>query len=285
MSGPKHARKTSKGRTYQHPITGETAWSVTTLMDGGIPKPALVGWAARMVAEYAAANHRQLSNMLAAVRVSKDDQYRTVTSDPEAIAAAVDWLKGAPYRDKQRKADIGTAIHARIEARILGTPMPEPPEELRARLEHFDAFDRAFRPEWMLSEATVWNRTESYAGTLDWIARIGNTVVLGDTKSGKDVYPEVAIQLAAYQRAEFVLMPDGSEEPMPATDGACVLHLTDEGYRLVPVHITEDTYRTFLHCREMFRWQDEFSKAALGLDLMAPEGVDWTFAGSTKAAA
>lgn len=285
MSGPKHARKTSKGRTYQHPITGETAWSVTTLMDGGIPKPALVGWAARTVAEYAAANHRQLSGMLSAVRVSKDDQYRTVTSDPEAIAAAVDWLKGAPYRDKQRKADIGTAIHQRIEARILGTPMPEPPEELRARLEHFEAFERAFRPEWILSEATVWNRTESYAGTLDWIARIGNTVVLGDTKSGKDVYPEVAVQLAAYQRAEFVLMPDGSEEPMPATDGACVLHLTDEGYRLVPVHVTEDTYRTFLHCREMFRWQDEFSKSALGLDLMAPEGVDFTFAGTERVSA
>lgn len=278
MNGPKHARSTTKGRTYQHPVTGETAWSVTTIMDAALPKPALVGWAARMVAEYAVANHSRLEALLQGVRLQKDGDARLVVSDPSAVDAAVDWLKGAPYRDKQRKADIGTAIHQRIEARILGTPMPEPPEELAPRLAHFEAFERAFRPEWLLSEATVWNRTEAYAGTLDWIARIGRHVVLGDTKSGKDVYPEVAIQLAAYQRAEFVLMPDGTEEPMPATEGACVLHLTDDGYRLVPVHVTEDTYRTFLHCREMFRWADEFSKRSLGLDLTGPDGVDWTFA-------
>lgn len=284
MSGPKHARSTTKGRTYQHPVTGETAWSVTTVMDAGLPKPALVGWSARMVAEYAVANHARLESLLSGVRIQRDGDARLVVSDPSAVDAAVDWLKGAPYRDKERKANIGTAIHARIEARILGTPMPEAPEELRPRLEHFDAFERAFKPEWLLSEATVWNRTESYAGTLDWIARIGRTVVLGDTKSGKDVYSEVAIQLAAYQRAEFVLMPDGTEEPMPETQGACVLHLTDDGYRLVPVHITEDTYRTFLHCREMFRWQDEFSKRSLGMDLVGPDGIDWTFAGADKAA-
>lgn len=285
MSGPKHARSTSKGRTYQHPVTGETAWSVTTLMDGGIPKPALVGWAARSVAEYAVANHSRLSGMLSTVRLVRDGDARLVVTDPSAVDAAVDWLKGAPYRDKTRKANIGTAVHGRIEARILGTPLPEPEPELVARMAHFDAFERAFKPEWLMAEATVWNRTEQYAGTLDWIARIGRRVVLGDTKSGKDVYSEVAIQLAAYQRAEFVLLPDGTEEPMPETDGACVLHLTDDGYRLVPVHIDDDTYRTFLHCREMFRWSDEYAKRALGSDLMGPDGVDWTFAQTEGVAA
>lgn len=285
MSGPKLARSTTKGRTYQHPVTGETAWSVTTIMDAGLPKPALVGWAARMVAEYAVANRARLDALLGGVRLVRDGDDRLVVSDPNAVDAAVDWLKGAPYRDKDRKANIGTAIHARIEARILGTPMPEPADELRPRLAHFEAFERAFKPEWLMSEATVWNRTESYAGTLDWIARIGRTVVLGDTKSGKDVYPEVAIQLAAYQRAEFVLLPDGTEEPMPETQGACVLHLTDDGYRLVPVHVTDDTYRTFLHCREMFRWKDEYAKRSLGMDLHGPDGIDFTFAGTVAKAA
>lgn len=278
MSGPKHARSTSKGRTYQHPLTGETAWSVTTLMDGGIPKPALIGWAARSVAEFAVANHARLSDLVRAVRLVKEADARFVVSDPAAVDAAVDWLKGAPYRDKNRKADIGSAVHARIEAAILGTPMPDPPEELAPRMAHFEAFVRAFEPEWLLSEATVWNRTESYAGTLDWIARIGSKVVLGDTKSGRDVYPDVAVQLSAYARAEFVLLPDGTEHPLPAIDGACVLHLTDEGYRLVPVHLSDDTYRTFLHAREVFRWADEHAKRVLGSDLMGPDGVDWTFA-------
>ena len=165
MSAPRHARNatTTKGRTYQHPRTGETAWSVTTILDGGLPKKAIVGWAAREVAEFAVANRRQLDAMLEGVRLQstmtteigprggrKDVRtYDRVISDPDAVAGAVDWLRGSPYRSRERKADLGTAVHAFVEARILGTPAPEPPEDAAPHMAHFARFVDEWRPEFL----------------------------------------------------------------------------------------------------------------------------------------
>lgn len=296
MSAPRHARNatTTKGRTYQHPRTGETAWSVTTILDGGLPKKAVVGWAAREVAEFAVANRRQLDAMLEGVRLQstmtteigprggrKDVRtYDRVISDPDAVAGAVDWLRGSPYRSRERKADLGTAVHAFVEARILGTPAPEPPEDAAPHMAHFARFVDEWRPEFLAAETTVWNRTESYAGTLDFVARIGGRLLLVDTKTGKDVYPEVALQLAALSHGEFVLMPDGSEEPLPGPiEGHAALHLTADGYALRPVHVDQRTWDTFRYCREVFRWEaDGYARDALGAAWAGPDGIAWTFA-------
>ena len=53
MSGPRNATTTNRGRTYLW--RDETFDSVTTILSGGIPKPALTNWAAKSVAEYVAA--------------------------------------------------------------------------------------------------------------------------------------------------------------------------------------------------------------------------------------
>lgn len=290
MSGPRNARTTSKGRTYIHPRTGETAWSVTTLLQG-CPKPALVYWSAKVVAEFAVANRTTIDAMLGgvALRVPKDRKKGDgseigVVSDPDAVQAAVEYLKSAPWRDRDRKANVGTAVHQEIEAYILGTPRPEVAPELRPYLDAFHRFLTDYQPEFEMSEGTVWNRTESYAGTLDWIARITvrgvPVTILADTKTGKDIYPEVALQLALYRNAEFVLMPDGSEVPMPRVDGAVVLHLCPErpeGYRLIPVQTDEAVFRSALYVREVFRWIDEAQKGVLGLPAAGPDTLAWTF--------
>lgn len=291
VSGPALARTTSRGRVYQHPLTGENAWSVTTILDA-LPKKALVGWAAREVAEFAVANRATLDAILSGVRLVADATTETgprggirttrtyghVISDPDAVAAAVDYLKGSPYRSRERKADVGTLVHAEVEAHILGTPRPEVPVDAVAHMGHFRRFVESWSPEFAASEATVWNRTESYAGTLDFVATMGGRTMLVDVKTGKDVYPEVALQLCAYARAEFALAPDGSETPLPAIDGACVLHLTADGYRVVPVHIDDRTWDTFRYVREVFRWEDELSKRCLGDALAGPDALSWLFA-------
>ncbi len=283
MSAPIHAKTTSKGRTYQHPRTGETAWSVSTLIKGGTPNGALVGWASRTVAEYAVANHRQLSQMLEAVRIQKDPandkRYLGVVSDPDAVAGAVSWLSGSGNRDRDRKADLGSAVHEEVENIILGKPRKAEWDGDRAPFKpHWDQFVADFAPEFIASEVTVWNRTEKYAGTLDWIAKIGNKVVLGDIKTGKGVYAEAALQLSAYAHGEFALLPDGSEEPLPVVDGAVVLHLRPDGYSVVPVHLSDEVWDAFRFVREVFRWTDETSKRVLGLPITGPESVNWLFA-------
>lgn len=288
MSTPRHARSTSRGRTYVHPRTGETAWSVTTLLQG-CPKPALPYWSAKVAAEWAVANNRVITGLLSAVsiRVPKDRKSGDpigVVSDPDAVAAAVDMIKSAPWRDRDRKANIGTAVHHEIEAYILGAPRPDVAPELRPHMDAFHRFLDEWHPEFLMSEGTVWSRTESYAGTLDWIARIttaaGVLTVLGDTKTGRDIYPDTALQCALYRHAEFVLLPDGTEVPMPATDGAVVLHITPESdppYRLIPVQSDEAVYRAALYVREVFRWIDETSKGAIGMPAAGPDTLAWTF--------
>jgi hypothetical protein len=253
MTGPRNARTTSRGRVYQWPATGESFWSVTTILSA-LPKPALLPWGMRSVAEAAVAQHDRVSAMVTAAG-----------DDPEARKAVVDWLKGEPYRQRDKAADLGSLVHARIESLILGKPEPPAPPVAVGFIEAFDAFVRDWRPEFLAAEMSVYNRTASYAGTLDWIARIGDVTVLGDTKTGKDVYPEAALQLCAYARAEFAGMPDGTEGAMPVTDEARVLHLRSDGtYSLVPVRTDDDVWQTFLYVAQVFRWQEEISKTVVG---------------------
>ena len=125
MSDPANTRQTTRGRVYEDPRTGETAWSVTTIIDAGVPKRALIYWAANEVAEAAVANHRIVSAMVDAVRILRSDDKRLkgVVSDPDAVEGAIDWLKKAPWRKKERKANIGSAVHTWIEAHTLGRPI------------------------------------------------------------------------------------------------------------------------------------------------------------------
>jgi hypothetical protein len=82
-------------------------------------------------------------------------------------------------------------------------------------------------------------------------------------KSGKGVYEEVALQLAMYRHAEFIGLPDGSEAQMPQVDGACALHLRDDGYDLIDVQADEEVFRFALHVREVYRWETDVKKHVL----------------------
>lgn len=220
----------------------ETFHSVTTIL-GALGKPWLGAWAAKMVAEYAV-------------------DYR---SEWESLpkAGAVRLLKGAPWEKRDAAGDLGTAVHDAIEAVVLGQSRPEYPADVADRMSHFDRFLADYRPEFLASEAAVFNRRYRYAGTLDAIARIGEETLLLDVKTSKDVYPEYALQLAAYRFAEFLGLPDGTEAEIPATDGAAVLHISPTDYRLVRVRADEEVFRFFLYVAQAFRWQRETSKTAI----------------------
>lgn len=265
MAGPKAATTTSKGRTYglelPPPDGHKVLWSVTTLISGGKPKPALLPWGIKMTAEYAVANAPRLYAMVQAA-----------AGDPDALAGVVSWLKGAPYRDREKKADLGTTFHEIAEAHALGKLRPTVPPEAEPLVRHFERFLTDWRPEFELAEATVYNLRESYAGTLDGIAVMGHPRrrLLLDYKTGADVYDEVALQLAAYARAEGIYLAPGTTAPMPAVDGAVVVHVTADGYRVIPVDVGEEVWRSFRYVREVFRYQDEISKAVLGEALPTP---------------
>lgn len=292
MTQPKNARRTSTGRLYEWRAPGlpldqepERYWSVTTIIKGGLPAPALMAWGMKSVAEFAVANYRQLAAMVgSSYRFDRDANGRIVgiLDDPDAVTSAIDWLKGSPYRERERKADAGTAIHAHAEAYALGRPMPAPAPEIADQVAAFHRFLDDFQPTpvrhdagFWLAEASVFNRTESYAGTLDAIMdipRLGRCLI--DYKSAKGVYAETAMQLAAYRFAEFIGLPDGTEWPMPEVDGCAVLHLHPDagpdGYALIPMIADEQVFTAFRYTREVFRWAEETSKGVVGKPIPAP---------------
>lgn len=262
--GPRNATTTNRGRTYKW--ADEDFLSVTTILGRGVPKPALTGWAARTVAEYAVAHIGQLAS--------------NVAEDP---AGAVDWLKGSPYRDRDKAAAKGTDVHAAAEAHILGRPMPEWDKDIAPSMHMFEKFLERFNPTFELSEASVFSRAHHYAGTLDFIAVFdsidatlfglptGSPVrLLTDIKTGRGVYGEVALQLSAYAHADFIGMPDGTEVPMPAVDGAAVLHLRPQSYKLVPVVADETVFRSFLYAQQVAHFCDEVAAQCL----LAPLGTE-----------
>ena len=246
MTSPALAVETSYGRGYVHPVTGETVPSVTTIMKVGLAKPQLVSWAARMSAEYAVKQWDELSEL-------------------------PDWEKVAKIRDAHvqvadKAADIGDVVHDLIDAWNKGDPYPDPrlPRQIDGFVNSFVKFMTERRPEFIESEVTLWSRTYDYAGTADWIAVIGGRVILGDNKTGKRVYDEVGLQLAALANADFIIREDGSEEPLPVIEGLAALHLRPRSYRLVEVLDREECFRAFLACRELFEWHQVTAPEVLG---------------------
>ncbi len=259
-----------KGRWYTW--DGIRYWSVTTIIDAGVPKPALINWAKRVTAEYAVDKYKSLGVIL----------------DDAGWEGAVDWLKDASYREMKRAGNLGTLVHDFAEAYVLGTPMPPAPDDVAPYLAQFVRFLDDYEPVFEAVEAPVISKSQRWAGTLDAILTIererfddaalriwdmpnrdgfvGDRLrLLVDYKTGKGVYPEVALQLAGYRYADtFLGGPDASETTMPQVDGCAVLHLREDGYDLIPIRVDDDTFTTLQYTREMHRWQIEGSKEAVG---------------------
>jgi hypothetical protein len=244
VTAPALASTASQGhRVYTW--AGREFPSVTAILKGGVPAPFLVQWAAKAAAEYAVANLDRLALLPA--------------------GQAVREVKRAPWQQRDQAAELGTAVHAAIEADAAGHPRPELPDQAGPLLAAYERFAADHRPTWLASEATVFSRRYGYAGTLDAICalpRLGQVVVL-DCKTGRGVYPEAALQLAAYAHAEFVGRPDGTEQPLPPIEGGAVLHLRPAGYRLIPVPVGRAVLEAFLAALAVFRWTTDLAPNVL----------------------
>lgn len=238
MTAPTNATQEGGHRFYVWPPTGEKFPSVTTVISA-VSKPALAPWAAKQAAVFAVQSYSQWKDL------------------PET--EAIKLISGASRRTVDIASDIGTHVHECIESYIAHLDMPNPtPEHMR----HFDAWRAAFRPTFLLSEKTVYNRTVGYAGSFDFIANIDGVTTLIDVKTGKNLWPETALQLSAYANGEFVDI-DGKEAPLPYVQAAGILQLRMTGYRYVPITLTEDIWRSFRYVNEVFRWQEYGSKGVL----------------------
>jgi hypothetical protein len=177
----------------------------------------------------------------------------------------IDWIdvKREYRRGWDRKAADGTAVHLGIDAAINGHELDvdlTPTQE--AMMRQFYRWQRAFAPEYLATEVAVFSDTHDYAGTADFIARIGKRTVLVDTKTGFDMWPVMALQLAAYGRAEF-MVHSGQSQPLPPLHGWAVLHLRPDSFALreVRADMHEIAWRGFLAARAAHTWMEGSGKA------------------------
>lgn len=263
MTVPKQARqRTDDGpRTYpwppQPPHEMENL-SVTSAMKS-LAKPFLVGWAAKMAAECAVEDHAIIAAML-----EKGDK-----------TAALNHIKQARYRDAGGKGDRGTIVHSAIEAYVEGKKIDL--DHVQSELEEKAVPERLWKatykmidgvaeflfdtePEILWSESTVYSREHGYAGTADLIAKVkigrSKLPAVIDVKTGKSIYNEVAMQLTAYGRADFVGLDDGTEVPLlksgePVRHGICIRPTASGRYERGNFDLTDEVFDKFLACLEL----------------------------------
>jgi hypothetical protein len=88
------------------------------------------------------------------------------------------------------------------------------------------------------------------------VADIAGERWLIDLKTGKGIYADTALQLAAYRYAEGLLLPDGTEVRMPEVDHCGIVHVATDGATFHLADVSQDTWRTFLYVAEVGRWRD-----------------------------
>lgn len=223
-----------KGRHYEDPVTGQLVPSVTNVI-GALNKPALPRWAAKVVAEQAVALAGSLQNL-----------------DP---AEAIDLLKGSPWRSSTRAADRGTTIHDRLEQITLGR---EPDGPLTGEAVEFsrgiDAFLKAHDVRPWHTEVTMFG--DGYAGTADFLGTVDDVPVVMDYKTGKGLYPEVALQLTALRYAERMVV-DGEVRDVPPTDHGLAVLITKSGYKIAKVEDPVGAMLAFESLLAVRLWQLE----------------------------
>jgi hypothetical protein len=236
---------------HEYLLDGCEVESVTTIPGKGLPKQGLTGWAAREVAVFAADNLHLLQDL------RRDE--------------AIDLCKGAPYRDRDRAANRGTEVHRVAEH--LAAAGAQAPEEIAGHVEAYCTFRDHWQPQDEITERPVFSRRQQYAGTFDLWARLpelGRTLL--DIKTNRSgPYGEVALQLVAYARADFMLGP-GGEEPLPPIDSYAVLWLRPDGYDLFRYEVTDREWEAFLHIREVAARLDERSRRVKGYPLRRAAG-------------
>lgn len=231
-----------RGRAYKHPATGDYHISVTNVIDV-LAKPWLGGWAAKEVAGYA---------------FDQREALRAMTERE----AAVDFLKGAPYRKRNRAADLGSKIHEYAECLAVGEPRPKLDEVHQPYIAGLQGFIDEYQPEFEAVEVTVFSPSEPehlrYAGTFDVLLNIGDLRFLADWKTSASIYAEVALQLAALRRGEVMWnRHTGDLSPMPAVDGCLAIHLQPDAYNVHIIDAGNAAFQCFMGLRQAWSWTKE----------------------------
>jgi hypothetical protein len=242
----------AKGHSYKD-ANGARVPGVTTIIDKGVPKPALINWAGNATADYAVDRWDDLGTLGPAARLKR--------------------LQGARYESKDAAARRGTEVHAAAELLIAGKDV-KVPEEIAGHVESYARFLDEFQVEAIHVEFSCVSYRWGYAGTADLCARVvtpdkGPKTLLMDLKTTRSgVFGETALQLAAYRYPD-VWVIDDEEIPPVEVDYCAAIHVRGDGYDLVPVEAGLDQHKAFLYAMKVGEFA-EGSRELIGPPIIAP---------------
>lgn len=174
-----HELEFDEGR-HAYRWNGAFVPGVTTVLSC-IAKPALIQWSAGMASDY----------WRDALAVGRTD-YSNVHKE----------AKTAHRRKAQAAADAGTNVHAYAECFFKNLPLPELlTDQAKLGVEAFHKWLDAHHVEILASERRVFSKEFFYAGTCDFVAKVDGMMGVGDIKTSSGIYPEMYMQVAAYQHA------------------------------------------------------------------------------------
>lgn len=219
-------KRRNYGNGHGYTLDGQKVPGVTSVLDV-LDKPALVNWAARESAGYAVEHWAELERLPLMERARE--------------------IEGARFKKNKAAIVRGHRIHEFGEKLAHGEPV-EVPDEYRGPAEAYAQFLDQWDIETIKTETPICHTEYRYAGTFDALIkspRLG-TVML-DIKTGRSVYDETGLQLAAYRNADLMI----DDEPMIATDAAYVAHVTGDTVDLVPLK-QDGLFEIFLYLLEIY---------------------------------
>lgn len=281
MTSPRHAEATALGRYYTHPTTGEALISVTNVLSVGCAKPALVPWAAKVVAE---GSWDLLPRMVGALRTKdcgagpKREQACNRCRD-----CLTRELKAQVTVARDKASDLGSRVHHLAEHHVLGTEVAHEEGDdiaelyLTQYLKFIETWGIDLEHDVEAVEVTVANPRLGYAGTLDLLVRLpidgfipGQAVKpvedaakalwlvdlkTSETRAATSVYGEYALQLAALRHASEVWLPDDTTAPMVrGITGAAVLNLRRRTSELIPLPTGKAEFDAFQGSLALAKW-------------------------------
>jgi len=249
---------------HTYSLDGEWVPGVTGVTSKALGKPALLRWAAKSAADWAATHVDELATMGEETWIQRATQASDEIRD-RAVAA-------------------GKQLHSIAQRLVYGDPVEtvdpdtdEPYSDDVVRMgeqvaRFMDRWD--VTPDTALVECPIFHEGLRYAGTFDLVATLrGGQRWCVDYKTGATgIWSETALQLTAYSRATHVVIGE-RDMKMPPIDRCAALWVRPDTWELVPVASGDREWSTFRHAMAVAAWAGLRRNDVVGAALPVPEAV------------
>ena len=256
-------RRRNYGKNHGYLLDGQKIISVTKVLSLGLPKPALINWAASEAAELAFAQRDALATA--------------------PYAEFIQTVARAHERKRNTAAVKGTAVHSFGQRLVHGERVEGIPNEVAKKVDQYVRFLNEWQVRPVVVERPICILGLPCGGTFDLVFTtplMPGRVFLADIKTSKAIYGETALQLEAYSRADFYMDEHESEVPFASlgvTDHVAV-HVEDDAYHVVELEQGDDVWAVFKHAAAIAKAMDggpESEMSALVVGEMYRPGEAW----------